>query len=87
MLNVKSNSSFALNGLPEIQLAGGMRLNRWAKIVGISRTSIWRLRRAGKLPVVVRHGVAYLTAATIREFFVSDGSKPHELALNRSPRS
>jgi hypothetical protein len=69
----------------EQQLAGGMKLSKWAKLVGISRTSAWRFRREGKLPVVVRYGTAYVTAATIRDFFVGDGSKVRTGGLNRMP--
>jgi len=71
----------------EMQLAGGMKLSKWIKLVGISRTAAWRYRRTGKLPVVVRYGVAYLTAATIQDFFVSDGTKPRAFAMNSAPCS
>jgi len=68
----------------EIQLAGGMKLSKWAKLVGISRTSAFRFRREGKLRVVVRYGTAYVTAETISEWFTDDGSKPRAVALKRS---
>ena len=54
-----------------LQLAGGMRLSKWRQIVGISRTTAWRMRKEGKLKVVVRYGQPYVTADTIREFFAS----------------
>jgi hypothetical protein len=62
--------------LPEIQLAGGMRLSKWLDLVGISRTTGWRLRKQGKLPVIIRYGTPFLTAEAIRNFFVDDGSRP-----------
>jgi hypothetical protein len=69
--------SCALSAAPrltEIQLAGRMKLSKWRRIVGISRTAAWRLRKSGKLPVVVRYGQAYVTAETIANFFKNDGS-------------
>lgn len=65
---------------PPDELAGGMRLARWRKVVGISRTTAWRWVKTGKLPVVYRYGIPFLTAKTMREFFVDDGSK------RRSPK-
>ena len=61
---------------PEIELAGGMKLERWRKIVGISRTAAWRLRKTGKLPFILRYNHVYITAATIKAFFADDGTKP-----------
>ena len=52
-----------------------MKFERWRKIVGISRTAAWRLRKAGKLPVVVRYNQVFVTAATIKAFFADDGKK------------
>jgi hypothetical protein len=78
--NTPSTSFTAVN-LANIQLAGGMKLSKWREIVGMSSTTAWRLRRAGKLPVIVRYGVAYVTAETIKNFFTNDGSKtrkPHQ---------
>jgi hypothetical protein len=72
----------ALKTLPEIQLTGGMKLEKWRKAVGISRTAAWRLRKTGKLPVVVRYGSVYVTADTIKTYFSNDGSKPRGFAMN-----
>ena len=60
----------------QMELAGGMRMSKWCKIVGISRTSAWRLRKSGRPPVVMRYGVPFLTADTIKRFFSDDGSTP-----------
>ena len=68
--------------LPEIQLAGGMKLDVWRKAVGMSRTTAWRLRKEGKLPFIVRYGSVYVTAETIKNFFTNDGSKPRGFAMN-----
>ena len=79
--NTRSTSFTAVN-LAKIQLAGGMKLSKWREIVGMSSTTAWRLRRAGKLPVIVRYGTAYVTAETISYFFTNDGSKtrkPHQM--------
>lgn len=64
-----------------MEIAGGMRLSKWRKIVGISRTTAWRLRKEGKLAVVVRYGQVYVTAGAIRSFFENNGAKG-----NSSPR-
>jgi hypothetical protein len=71
--------------LPEIQLAGGMKLEKWRKIVGISRTTAWRLRKTGRLPVVIRYGTAFLKAETIRNFFTDDGSKSRNVPMTGAP--
>ena len=42
--------------------------SRWLFQTGISRTSGWRLRRAGKLKTVNIHGRAYLTRKAREEF-------------------
>jgi hypothetical protein len=70
------------SSLPAMQLAGGMKLSKWAKLVGISRTAAWRFRQEGKLAVVVRYGTAYVTAETIRDWFTNDGSKTRAFAKN-----
>lgn len=59
----------------DIQLAGGMRLSKWLKVVGIPDRTARRWRAAGKLPVVIRYGQAYITAETIRNFFTNDGTQ------------
>jgi hypothetical protein len=76
----------ALN-VPVMDLAGGMRLEKWRKIVGISRTVAWRLRKTGKLAVILRYGQVYVPAETIRNFFVSDRTKPRAFAVKSSPCS
>jgi hypothetical protein len=53
---------------PEFELAGGMRLSKWCAAVGISRTKCWRLRKAGKLPVVIRFGTPYVTPRRLANF-------------------
>jgi hypothetical protein len=73
--NPQQRSTPPAPSLPEIQLAGGMRLSKWLNLVGISRTTAWRLRKQGKLPVIVRYGTPFLIAETIRNFFVDDGSR------------
>ena len=73
--------------LPTMDLVGGMRLDAWRKIVGLSRTTAWRYRKEGKLPVVVRYGIAYVTADTIRNFFTNDGTKPRAFAMKSAPCS
>jgi predicted site-specific integrase-resolvase len=59
-----------------------MKLEKWRKIVGISRTFAWSLRRDGKLPTIVRYETVYVTSDTIRSFFQNDGSKPRAFAMN-----
>jgi predicted site-specific integrase-resolvase len=54
---------------PEADLAGGMRLNKWCKLVGISKMTCWRLRKAGKLKTVTRYGIVFITAAEIKRWF------------------
>jgi len=66
-----------------MEMAGGMRLSKWCETVGICRTTAWRLRKTGQLKVVTRYGQHFVTAEGMREFFKSDGSKPHMLAKRR----
>ena len=64
--------------LPVSDLAGGMRLAKWAKQVGLSRSTVWRLQKAGKLQTVTRYGMVFITAAEMRRWFKenpADGSK------------
>jgi len=75
-VNAKNDSDQALNSQPlPIDLAGGMRYSKWCQTVGIPRTTGWKYRKQGKLEVIVRNGVSYITAAGIRAFFTNDGSK------------
>jgi hypothetical protein len=37
--------------IADINLVGGVRLSKWRKAVGLSRTSVWRLTKSGRLPV------------------------------------
>jgi hypothetical protein len=60
----------------DIQLAGGMRMAKWIKIIGISKATAWRWRKQGKLPVVWRYGLPWVTAETIRQIFSDDGTGP-----------
>jgi hypothetical protein len=60
----------------DMQLAGGMRLSKWSKVVGISKMTAWRWRKEGKLPVIWRYGLPWVTAETIQKFFTDDGSAP-----------
>ncbi len=59
----------------EIEWAGGMRLSAWCKRIGISAKTAARWRAAGKLDVVTRNGLQFITAETIRTFFTDDGSR------------
>ena len=70
-----SNLKCEQSSRTEMQLAGGMKLEKWRKMVGISRTAAWRMRKEGKLPIIVRYGISYLTAETIKNFFTNDGTK------------
>jgi hypothetical protein len=77
------DSSRARLQWPEMQLAGGMRLSKWIKVVGISKMTAWRWRKDGKLKVVFRYGMAYVTADTIQKFFTDDGTAPQEPPCRR----
>jgi hypothetical protein len=70
------NTTFMTSPLPTPELTGGMRLELWRRAVGISRTTAWRLRKAGRLKTITRYGVVYITAAEIKEFFQDDGTEP-----------
>lgn len=72
-----------MSPLPESDLAGGMRLNKWRKLVGISESTCLRLRRAGKLETVTRYGMVFITAEGIRKFFAEPESE--SAALPSSP--
>ena len=73
--------------LPAVELAGGMRLDLWCRTVGISRRTALRWRRQGKLSVVTRCGMLFLTAGEIRNFFKDDGSSSlRGVALARQVR-
>jgi hypothetical protein len=52
-----------------------MRLSVWCKTVGISQRTAMRWRDAGKLEVVNRYGMQFLTAQTIKQFFQGDGTR------------
>ena len=73
----QSLAPVALAQISEIQLAGGMRLDKWRKSVGISKATAWRWRKEGKLKVVWRYGLPWVTAETIQDFFTDDGTGPH----------
>lgn len=62
------------NDPPEMLLAGGMRLAKWCKLVGISTRTARRYSKAGKLKVIVRYGQSYITREGIAEFFTNDGT-------------
>lgn len=53
-----------------------MKLSAWRKAVGLSRMTVYRLRKAGKLKTVTRYRQVYITAEGIRDFFVNDGTQP-----------
>jgi hypothetical protein len=53
----------------ELSLAGAMRLSHWRKIIGVSRATAFRWRKAGKLKVVRRYGIAFVTAGEILRFW------------------
>jgi hypothetical protein len=80
-MNMCLNRSAALkqeqgSASSDLQLAGGMRLSKWTKTVGISKMTAWRWRKEGKLPVIWRYGIPWVTAETIRQFFTDDGTAP-----------
>jgi hypothetical protein len=56
-----------------ISLAGGMRFSLWCKAIGICVKTGTRWRDAGKLQVVTRYGIQFVTAETIQKFFTDDG--------------
>lgn len=70
-----TRSSCVSPALPEMQLAGGMRLSVWCRRIGISKMTAWRWQKAGKLNVIWRYGIPWITAETIQKFFTDDGSK------------
>jgi hypothetical protein len=75
----------------EMQLAGGMRLSKWRKTVGISKMTAFRWRKEGKLRVILRYGILWVTAETIQNFFTDDGTVPRHIPTRcdqreRSPR-
>lgn len=53
----------------DYNLAGGMRLGKWCKQVGISRTTAWRWRREGKLRVIIRYGMVFIPGSEIKRFW------------------
>ena len=59
--------------LGEVELAGGMKLHRWCRIVGISRQTAWRMRKDGKLRTVQHYGVPSIPAEEIKRFFAFPG--------------
>jgi len=61
--------------LETIELAGGMRFGLWCKTIGISSRTGMRWRDAGKIEVVRRYGMQFVTAATIKKFFQGDGKQ------------
>lgn len=69
----------------EIDLAGGIALKRWCQIVGISvrTTQRWRKDPAKGFEVVWRYGIPFLSAETVRKFFVDDGSAPDAPKLGK----
>jgi hypothetical protein len=70
----------------EIQIAGGMRLAKWVKLIGISKMTAWRWRKEGKFPVIWRYGIPWVTAETIRQFFTDDGTAPRRPVCIRNPK-
>jgi predicted site-specific integrase-resolvase len=58
-----------------VDLAGGMVLSVWCKAVGISLRTAKKWILEGKLPVVHRYGMTFITAETIKNFFKDDGSR------------
>ena len=60
----------------DMQLAGGMRLSKWIKTIGISKMTAWRWRKEGKLTVIWRYGIPWVTAEMIQQFFTDDGTLP-----------
>ena len=67
----------------DMQLAGGMRLSKWIKTIGISKMTAWRWRKEGKLTVIWRYGIPWVTAETIRQFFTDDGDRRRAALLER----
>jgi hypothetical protein len=74
-LNKSATSAKEQGAIPShLQLAGGMRLSKWIKTIGISKMTAWRWRKEGKLNVIWRYGIPWVTAETIRQFFTDDGT-------------
>jgi hypothetical protein len=53
----------------DFELAGAMRLSKWAKALGVSRSTIYRWRKTGKLKIVRRYGIAFVTVDENRRFW------------------
>lgn len=62
--------------LKEIDRAGGMLLKKWCDVTGVSVQTTWRWRKdpAKNFLCIWRHGMLFITAETIANFFVDDGS-------------
>lgn len=85
-INNSATSTQEQGGFPsDLQLAGGMRLSKWIKIVGISKMTAWRWRKEGKLDVGWRYGLPWVTAETIQKFFTDDGTAPRRRPCRQTP--
>jgi len=52
----------------QINRVGFIKLSTWLAIIGLSRTTVWRLRRDGKLKTFTRYGRPYVSAAESERF-------------------
>ncbi len=57
------------NEPPPSDLVGAIKLDKWRKEVGLSRSTVWRLRRDGRLKVISRYGMLFVTPEAQQEFF------------------
>ncbi len=48
---------------------GGMLLSAFQKKLGLSRKTVYRLRKSGELRAVKRGGLLFVSEAAIKEFF------------------
>jgi hypothetical protein len=59
----------------QAELAGGMKLSKWCEAVGICLATANKWRNEGKLQVVDRYGMQFITATEMRRFFEGNGER------------